>query len=122
MKPISHELEKGRVVRGMFASKREDGNNGHFIFKYHQKYLYCVVSSGMDWEHVSVRVTNAKISKEYIPDYRALKTVKELFWNDDECVVQYFPPKTDHININPKVLHLWRPLKAEIPMPPKGFV
>jgi hypothetical protein len=49
--------------------------------------------------------------------------VKELFWSDDECVVQFHPPKQNYINQHPGVLHLWRKKGAKaFPMPPKACV
>lgn len=49
--------------------------------------------------------------------------VKSLFWDDSECVMQLHPPIKDHVDYSKKigreVLHLWKPLAATIPMPPK---
>jgi hypothetical protein len=43
--------------------------------------------------------------------------IKDLFWNDDERVVQYHPPKKDYVNVHGGTLHLWRPTETELPYP-----
>lgn len=46
--------------------------------------------------------------------------VKDMFFEEDECVVQYYPSKKDYVNIHPYVLHLWKPEKnqEQIKTPP----
>jgi len=38
------------------------------------------------------------------------------------AVVQYHPPKSDYVNNVDNCLHLFRPLNAEMPRPPKSMV
>lgn len=38
------------------------------------------------------------------------------------CGKRYWVPKRDHINCHPHCLHLWRPLKGRIPLPPSEMV
>jgi hypothetical protein len=45
--------------------------------------------------------------------------VKDLFWREDECVIQYHPPKSEYVNLHPYTLHLWRPVNIELPLPPR---
>ena len=80
--------------------------------------LKIIASCGMGWEHVSVSAPGR------CPTWGEMHHVKELFWSDDECVVQYHPPKEDYVNCHPFVLHLWRPNTpgVEIPRPPKALV
>jgi len=88
-----------------------DGLNGCFqIIK--QKYtLRVIASSGLGWEHVAV-------SKRYEPPtWDDMCEVKDLFWDQEDCVIQYHPPKSSYVNAHPHVLHLWRPAKEKIPMP-----
>ena len=40
-----------------------------------------------DWEHVSVSLPDR------CPTWEEMCFIKDLFWNSDECVVQYHPPK-----------------------------
>lgn len=43
--------------------------------------------------------------------------VKDLFWSDDECVIQFHPPHSDYVNYHPHCLHLWNPIGIDIPLP-----
>lgn len=80
--------------------------------------LYVIASDGLSpveegWEHVSVS------HHDGIPTWDEMQFVKELFWTDDEAVFQFHPPKSEYVNFNPNVLHLWRHKKHQIPLPPK---
>lgn len=46
----------------------------------------------------------------------------DLFWNEDEWVVQYHPARAAHINVHPHCLHLWRSRKHEFPTPPTWLI
>lgn len=67
------------------------------------------------WEHVSVSLDSTKA----IPTWDEMCYVKNLFWDGSECVVQFHPAKSDHINIHNGCLHLWHCRKQQFPMPPK---
>lgn len=71
-----------------------------------------IASWGMGWEHVSVSRQNRT------PTWEEMCRVKDLFWDAEECVVQYHPPKSDYRNLHKYCLHLWKPLEVEIPRPP----
>jgi len=45
-----------------------------------------------------------------------------MFFEDDETCWQYHVPSSDHINIHPYVLHIWRKQDFEMPMPPVEMV
>jgi hypothetical protein len=44
--------------------------------------------------------------------------IKELFWEPEDAVMQLHPPRSRWINNHNYCLHMWRPLKQEIPLPP----
>jgi len=69
--------------------------------------------SGQPWEHVSVSVANR------CPTWEEMDFVKDLFWSNDELVLQFHVPKAAHINHHPNCLHLWRPTVSKIPLPPE---
>jgi hypothetical protein len=48
--------------------------------------------------------------------------VKSLFWDDEEVVVQYHPRKSQYVSYHPFCLHLWRPILAVLPEPPREAV
>ena len=66
-----------------------------------------------DWEHVSVSLINR------CPTWEEMCFVKDLFWREDEIVVQSHPKKSEYINKMPYCLHLWKPVVGEYVLPPK---
>lgn len=110
MRPIPNKLvEKFRATDirewGDRASTSAYGNNGIFMVPYpgHRAMIRCICSDGLGWEHVSVSL------EVRIPTWQEMCYVKELFWDDEETVMQLHPPKSEWINNHPYVLHLWRP-------------
>lgn len=67
------------------------------------------------WDHVSVSLAD---SPKKCPSWDEMCIVKRLFWDDSQCVVQFHPPESDYVNVHQGVLHLWRCVNAEFPMPP----
>ena len=92
-------------------------NNGAFQVPYsHGKkpvLLRIIASDGAGWEHVSVSLPHRT------PTWDEMCFIKELFWDDDDVVVQYHPARKDYVNLHPYCLHLWRPLpsQGELPVP-----
>jgi len=74
---------------------------------------------GEPWEHVSVKAIAR--TGFVVPNWKEMCFVKDLFWAEDECVVQYHPAAADYVNHHKYVLHLWR-LTSGFPMPPKVCV
>lgn len=108
------ELKECKKI--VWTSKRIDGASGT---------LYChrwvgsiVYSTGAGWEHVSV----APFKKSIIPSWEDMCFVKDLFWNENEAVIQIHPAKKDYINNNPNCLHLWRCTYKEMVLPTKILV
>jgi hypothetical protein len=111
------DLEKWRVSQGVYQSQRGDDFGLFLIEGPCGKGLRVIASSGdaslgVDWEHVSVSTPSR------CPNWTEMSFIKDLFWAETECVMQLHVPKSKHINTHNFCLHLWRPLNAEIPMPP----
>ena len=68
------------------------------------------------WEHVSVSLAHR------VPRWEEMCAVKDLFWSEDECVVQFHPARKDYVNFHPYTLHLWRHAKKKFLTPPAGLV
>lgn len=67
-------------------------------------------------EHVSV----SSYKKRQLPDWETMCRIKEIFWEDEEMVVQIHPKKSEYIhdvglpgNKLENVLHLWRPADGD---------
>lgn len=94
-----------------------DGGTGYiYLGGTKSKPARVVFSWGGDWEHVSVSFPNRCLTWE------EMCRVKDMFWNEDECVVQYHPPKSEYVNNHPYCLHLWRKCGENFELPPKNFV
>lgn len=84
----------------------------------------CKESGVEPWEHVSVHVRDYNWGgmKFRTPTWDQMCQIKDLFFKEDEVVMQLHPAKENYVNAHPHVLHLWRPLGREIPTPPKVMV
>jgi hypothetical protein len=78
--------------------------------------LRIIASWSEGWDHVSVSLPDR------CPTWDEMERVKRAFFKDDECAMQLHVPCADYINCHPYCLHLWRPHKSTIPMPPKNMV
>jgi hypothetical protein len=75
-----------------------------------------IASTDDGWDHVSVSLENR------MPTWEEMDMIKRLFFKPNEIAVEYHVPPSDHINIHPNCLHLWRPQRVKIPLPPKWMV
>ena len=91
-------------------------NWGYFDIE-RQGSLLRVISSGTSeetgWEHVSVSLHNR------CPTWEEMCYIKNLFWKEEETVIQFHPKKSKYTNHFPYVLHLWRKLDGEHELPPE---
>lgn len=109
-------------LRNKSFSTKEDGPNGVFNFK--QQYgsgsvtnFFIIASSGNGWEHVSV-----SLDRDRCPTWEEMCKVKDLFWDEEDAVFQFHPPKSQYVNQHPYCLHLWRKIGADIELPPSEMV
>jgi hypothetical protein len=115
------DVEKCRVRNGPSGSDESYGNNGQFVLSgLKGEKLFVQVSDGMGWEHVSVSVFRSRLKR--CPTWEEMCYVKDLFWEDEECVVQYHPPRSDYVNCHNFVLHLFKPIGIDIPRPPSILI
>ena len=113
MKPFNEIAENKRLrvlIEGM------DGGKGIISFPLWRGTV--IWSNGAGWEHVSV----SPESKRVIPTWDDMCKVKEIFFNDDEAVIQIHPPKDKYVNNVPNCLHLWRCTYKEMILPPSCLV
>ncbi len=117
------KLEQGRVTTGELRSDPSWGPYGVFVLQGPCGEQLRIVASGADaddaisegWEHVSIS------TRRRCPNWIEMCFVKDLFWSEDECVVQFHPPKSEYVNNHPNCLHLWRQ-KSGFPTPPSILV
>lgn len=106
-------LNKYRVIHPLWGVGNE--KNGAFMLPPEitgsDLPIAVIASNGGGWDHVSVSTSKRT------PTWEEMQRVKELFFEDDEVVIQIHPAKNDYVNFHPYCLHLWRPQNHEIPLP-----
>lgn len=53
-----------------------------------------------------------------MPSWDDMCQLKDMFFKENETVVQYHPAKSEYVNNMPNCLHLWRPTNGALPTPP----
>ncbi len=108
-----HVPEKFRI-----QGSSQMGNNGAFVIKSAalKNPLRVVASDGEGWEHVSVSLPHR------CPSWQEMCFIKDMFWDDEDTVIQFHPPKSEYVNCHPYCLHLWRQIYADQPLPPSILV
>ena len=110
-------LNRYRVCTGQLGSD-DDGFKGFFCVRIKGARVKCMASDGEGWQHVSVSVDKSNQP----PSWALMCAVKDLFWQPEDCVIQFHPPAAVYVNQHPGVLHLWRSLHTAQPMPPLWMV
>jgi hypothetical protein len=107
-----------RIKEGPLGTEAKEGNQGAFMLTgpafIHP--LFAIASNGMGWEHVSVS------SSSRCPTWDEMVAVKDLFWGENDAVIQIHPPKKNYVNCHPFCLHLWRPSDGYMKLPPSWMV
>jgi hypothetical protein len=80
--------------------------------------LKVLVSGHNGWDHISVSING----QQRTPTWGEMEYAKRLFFKPDEVAWEYHMNVSDHINIHPYVLHVWRKHDFEIPVPPRFYV
>ncbi len=112
---------KFRIKHGPMASNDSYGNNGAFEIPLSGRSTAIIIASdGLGWEHVSVHIMAD--NKQRTPTWSEMCKIKDMFWNDNETVIQYHPPKDQYVNNHNHCLHLWKPIGFDIPLPNSALV
>lgn len=112
------KINEIKSTRNLFieAENDNDGFGGHYYDSISGKRLNFIFSYQMGWEHLSVSTPNKT------PTWDQMCRMKDIFWNKDECCVQYHPKEEDYVNNHPYCLHIWRSTEENIPTPPSILV
>ena len=94
----------------------EDGFYGEISLPLWRGTVIC--STGAGWEHVSVSPYQHRVT----PSWDDMCAIKDMFWEDDEAVIQIHPPKAEYVNNMRNCLHLWRCTYKEMVLPPSILV
>ncbi|MFH1455044.1 MAG: hypothetical protein ABIF22_01870 [bacterium] len=113
-----HVPNKSRIrTHPTYGSDDSIGNNGAFDLVFNGYEVHCIASDGMLWEHVSVT-----INRKRCPGWEIMSYVKDLFWDEEDMVIQIHPPKSEYVNQHIYCLHLWRPIGVILPLPAQIMV
>lgn len=111
--------ELAQIKKMIAATITEEGDDGlSGIYETGGKRFRYVFSYGGGWEHCSVSIKGHK----RCPTWEEMCMFKDIFWLEDETVIQIHPAKSQYVNTHKYCLHLWKPIDKEIPKPPKSFV
>jgi hypothetical protein len=99
-------------------STEADGWNGMFIVPLEGEMWKVICGVGEGWHHVSV----SNSQKKLLPSWNIMCRIKDLFFDDEDWVVQFHPARSEYVNHHPYTLHLWKPLGADLPTPHYSLV
>jgi hypothetical protein len=121
MRPTpNNAIDKYRCIHPTLGGSERGENYGYFeVPTYRQQLLRIIASDGQcgeGWEHVSVSLPDRT------PTWQEMCQVKHLFWDAEETVVQFHPPKSHYVNRHDHCLHLWRKIGAKVELPPLVLV
>lgn len=110
---IKEDVEPYRILLGPWGSVK-GFSCGMFIIPFQSSSLRVLVSDGSfdGWEHVSVSMPNR------CANWKEMCYIKDLFWDEEDTVLQFHPPKSQYINNHPYCLHLWRQINKPVDLPP----
>jgi hypothetical protein len=108
--------ETCRILTGPMKSDKSYGNNGAFKIQLsNRSTAFVIASDQMDWEHVSVHIQAD--GKLRTPTWAEMCKIKDMFWDEEETVVQYHPAKSEYVDDHKHTLHLWKPVGVEFTLP-----
>ena len=116
MKSIE-EIKQNKYIE--IKKEGRDGIGGVIYDKKTRVKLNFIMSWSAGWEHCSVSITDRY---KRCPSWEQMCFIKNSFWNEDECCVEYHPAKKDYVNNHNYCLHIWKPIDKELPTPPSIMV
>jgi len=120
---VTHDVLQRSLEKGEIASfeVRMPGPDGYLLFvTLGARALFCVVSWGGGWDHVSAHVETA--AGPDTPTWAEMDLVYRLLFHPCEPAMQLHVPPSMKKNAHNHTLHLWRPQRETIPLPPREFV
>jgi len=106
------ELEMGRIRNGPFGTVTGVMYGAFTIGVIGLR----VISSGPEqWEHVSVSLDHR------CPTWDEMCMIKDLFWTEQEDIIQFHPRASAYINCHRYCLHMWKP-PYEVKLPPSLLI
>ena len=119
MRTLEHieHLRMADLERACYGANGDEHNGIYKVYVAGRSFRV-VASNGGGWDHVSVSPCHAK----RYPTWEEMCAIKDMFFGENERVVQYHPPKSEYVNAHPYCLHLWKWQGGDFPAPPAIFV
>lgn len=114
MKPIQTIIQEQRI---MTAEHDENCGIGFLPSPFDHKAILSIIFSNIGgWDHVSVS------TEHRCPLWNEMAYIKDIFFYEEECVIQYHPPKSRYVNVHPYCLHMWKRQDSEFELPDNGMI
>jgi hypothetical protein len=115
------KIDRYREVHPDLGPSAFGENWGYFRIDTPNGILRVLASDGSEaiehgWEHVSVSLGFR------CPMWAEMCLVKDLFWDEEETVLQFHPPKSNYVNYHPYTLHLWKQIGVDAKLPPTNLI
>ena len=108
-------VEKSRMAHPLlpkhYPKTKPGQKKGYFEIKKSGNLYRVIIADGIGWDHVSV-----SLDKKRCPTWEEMCWIKDLFFDEDEPVMQFHPRKADYKNLAKTTLHLWK-FQGEFPLP-----
>ena len=117
MKSIE-EIKKNGKLQILTESKNDECEiqiRAYYTDPVTRKRYWCKFTKAFGWEHLAI---TPQPQRNKVPEWDVMCKVKDIFWDEEECCVEYHPRKSQYINNNEVCLHIWKPLNIELPEPP----
>jgi hypothetical protein len=115
-KPVKKEpnigIESYRRIHPILGESTAGANWGFFMVGQ----LAVIASDGLGWDHVSVS------RRDRLPTWDEMVKIKNLWFDEEETVVQFHPKKSEYVNCCGKCLHLWRKQGHEYELPTSSMI
>ena len=114
---MSNRVEAWRVQDGPYKSYTGDDYGAFHIPGPNNRTLRVIASSGLIDPDIPCDLVSVSTTGR-CPNWPEMCFIKDLFFDEEETVMQLHPPRSQWINNHEYCLHLWRPLDGSIPLPP----
>lgn len=110
MRPIETILADNRVrLQKLIIEGALSGYTGRLRHPFPNTVIFSI--DGDRWEHASFSFQNR------CPTWDEMCEIKDIFWGEDETVIQFHPKKSAYINVYPYALHLWKKIGEDFELP-----
>lgn len=98
-----------------------DEHCGKFLIPMNSVVYQIWASDQAGWDHVSISVITRQkgVERCRIANYQELEQIRALFFEKEEPVIEIHPEKKNYVNNVEYVLHLWKPNRETLPLPPQ---